>query len=33
MLGDWTSYYLALEYRVDPTPVKMVEDFKKKMAE
>ena len=28
-LGDWTSYYLALEYGQDPTPVDMVEDFKK----
>jgi len=27
-LGDWTSYYLALEYDQDPTPVDMVEDFK-----
>lgn len=29
LLGDWVSYYLALENKVDPTPVKMVEDFKK----
>ena len=28
-LGDWTSYYLALEYGIDPTPVEMVEKFKK----
>ncbi len=28
-LGDWTSYYLALEYHIDPTPVEMVETFKK----
>lgn len=28
-LGDWISYYLALEYGVDPTPVEMVEKFKK----
>lgn len=33
LLADWTSYYLALEYGVDPTPVKMVEDFKERMAE
>jgi glucose/mannose-6-phosphate isomerase len=26
---DWISYYLALEYEQDPTPVDMVEDFKK----
>lgn len=31
LLGDWVSYYLALENKVDPTPVKMVEDFKKLM--
>ena len=28
-LGDWASYYLALRYGLDPTPVDMVEDFKK----
>ena len=33
LLGDWTSYYLALEKNIDPTPVKIVEDFKKLMAE
>lgn len=27
-LGDWTSYYLALEYNQNPTPVDMVEEFK-----
>lgn len=31
ILGDWISYYLALEYKQDPTPVKMVEDFKKRL--
>lgn len=31
LLGDWISYYLALNYKIDPTPVKIVEDFKKKM--
>lgn len=31
-LADWTSYYLALEYNQDPTPVQMVEDFKKILA-
>jgi len=30
-LCDWTSYYLALEYGVDPTPVEMVEDLKKEL--
>ncbi len=28
-LADWTSYYLALEYDQDPTPVHMVEELKK----
>ena len=28
-LADWTSYYLALAYGQDPTPVDMVENFKK----
>lgn len=31
MLGDWFSYHLALRYKTDPTPVQMVEEFKKKM--
>lgn len=31
ILGDWVSYYLALEYNQDPTPVDMVEDFKEKI--
>ena len=31
LLGDWTSYYLALNYKIDPTPVAMVEKFKKMM--
>jgi len=31
LLGDWASYYLALERGQDPTPVKMVEEFKKKL--
>ena len=29
LLGDWTSYYLALEQKIDPTPVEIVEEFKK----
>lgn len=32
ILGDWISYYLALEYKQDPTPVDMVEDLKKMLA-
>ena len=30
-LGDFTSYYLALAYGQDPTPVDMVEEFKKRL--
>lgn len=29
LVGDWTSYYVALENSIDPTPVTMVEKFKK----
>ena len=29
ILGDWISYYLAILYNQDPTPVEMVEKFKK----
>lgn len=32
LLGDWISYYTALNQKVDPSPVKLVEDFKKQMA-
>lgn len=28
MIMDWASYYLALKMGIDPTPVKLVEDFK-----
>jgi len=31
VLGDWVSYYLALEYNQDPISVKMVEDLKKRL--
>lgn len=31
ILSQWVSYYLALEYGTDPAPVKMVEEFKKKL--
>ena len=31
ILSDWVSYYLALQYKIDPTPVKLVEEFKKRM--
>jgi len=32
LLGDWVSYYLALAYKQDPTPVEMVEDLKKQLS-
>lgn len=32
ILGFWTSYHLALLYKVDPTPIKMIEEFKKRLA-
>jgi len=31
LIGSWISYHLALEYGIDPTPVAMVEDFKKQL--
>ena len=33
VLSMWTSYYLALLYKVEPEPTKMVEEFKKLMKE
>jgi len=30
-IGDWTSYLLAIKYGVDPTPVDMIEEFKRQM--
>lgn len=32
LLGDWVSYRLALTLGVNPSPVAMVEDFKKRLA-
>ncbi len=32
-LGDWVSYYLALLYAVDPTPVKVIDYLKKRLSE
>jgi len=32
-LGDWVSYYLALHFRVDPTPVDVIEALKRKLKE
>lgn len=30
-IGDWTSYFLALQYDTDPTPVEIIERLKKEM--
>ncbi|MBI4162964.1 MAG: hypothetical protein HY513_04735 [Candidatus Aenigmarchaeota archaeon] len=30
-VGKWVSYFLALEYGVDPEKVDMVENFKKEL--
>jgi len=30
-LGDWVSYYLAMLYQVDPTPVESIEHLKKRL--
>ena len=32
-LGDYVSYYLALWNRVDPSPVEIIEDMKKRLVE
>jgi len=31
LLGDFVSYYLAMAYKVDPTPIEALESFKKAM--
>lgn len=30
-IGDWTSYFLALRYKTNPTPVPVIEEFKKEL--
>jgi len=32
-LGDWMSYYLAILYKVDPTPIEKINILKNKLAE
>jgi len=32
-IGYWASYYLALKYEIDPTPIEMVEELKKKLTQ
>lgn len=31
LLADWASYYLALQKKIDPSPVPLVETFKKRL--
>ena len=31
-IGDFTSYYLAILYRVDPSPVKVISYLKDRLA-
>lgn len=33
LFGDYVSYYLALEYQVDPTPVEAIDFLKQKLAD
>ena len=33
ILGFWTAYWLALEYKIDPTPIKAIEELKRKLAQ
>ncbi len=32
-LGDWVSYYLAILYNIDPSPVKAIDYLKKRLAD
>ena len=32
-LGDWVSYYLAMLYNIDPTPVKAIDYLKKRLTD
>ncbi len=31
ILANWTSYFLSLSYKIDPLPVELVEDLKKRL--
>jgi glucose/mannose-6-phosphate isomerase len=33
LLGDWTSYHLALLLGIDPSPVELIEEFKRRLFE
>jgi glucose/mannose-6-phosphate isomerase len=32
LLGDFIAYYLAMAYQVDPTPIEILENFKREIA-
>jgi len=32
LLADWTSFHLAINQKIDPTPVALVEKFKRKIS-
>jgi glucose/mannose-6-phosphate isomerase len=32
LFGDFTSYYLAILYRIDPTPVEVISYLKERLA-
>jgi glucose/mannose-6-phosphate isomerase len=32
LLGDWVSYYLAILYETDPTPVMVIDYFKERLS-
>ena len=31
LMGNWASYHLAINYEIDPEPVSLIEEFKKKI--
>jgi glucose/mannose-6-phosphate isomerase len=33
LLGDWVSYYLGILNETDPTPVKVIDYLKRRLAE
>jgi hypothetical protein len=33
ILGFWVSFWLAMEYKIDPTPVTPIDEFKKRLKE
>ncbi len=33
ILGFWTAYWLAIEYKIDPTPIKAIDELKRRLKE